>query len=96
MPRGSGMSQTRRRRLTAPIQAPTRTIADMFKARLGYQNTADNRRCVRCFEMLPDAAFDVPFTPAQPLTNICRGCVSRPQLSELAEAINRRICDRTP
>lgn len=32
---------------------PTISVADVFKARLGYQNTAENRRCVRCYEMLP-------------------------------------------
>jgi len=94
MPRGSGMSQTRRRRLTAPIQAPTKTVADMYKARLGHQNTAENRRCVRCFEMLPDAAFDVRFTPADTTVNRCRGCVTSPQASDLAAAFSARFENR--
>lgn len=79
MARGSGMSQTKRRRRKTPSQAPTKTVADVFMARLGYQNTAENRRCVRCYEMLPDSDFDTPFTPADPLINRCRGCESRPQ-----------------
>jgi hypothetical protein len=66
-------------------------MADVFKARLGYQNTAESRRCVRCFEMLPDCEFDPPFTPADPLINTCRGCVSHPQASELADAFRARM-----
>jgi hypothetical protein len=69
-------------------------MADAFKARLGYQNTAQNRRCVRCFEMLPDALFDVPFTPAEPLINLCRGCKASQQVSPFAEAVNARIDSR--
>lgn len=70
----AAMRPTRRRsRKTAP-SAPKISMADVFKARLGYQNTAENRRCVRCFEMRPDSDFDVPFTPANPLINVCREC----------------------
>ncbi len=77
----AAMRPTRRRTRKREPDQPTKTVADMFKARLGYQNTAENRRCVRCFQMLPDASFDVPFTPAEPLINICRGCTSRPEAS---------------
>jgi hypothetical protein len=78
MSRGSGMTPTRRRRRSIEAAPPTKTVADMFKARLGYQNSAQHRRCVRCLEMLPDSDFDVPFTPADTTVNICRGCKSRP------------------
>jgi hypothetical protein len=50
------------------------TMADYFKAMLGYPNTSVNRSCVGCAEMLPDCAFDVPFTPGRPDLNICREC----------------------
>jgi hypothetical protein len=80
----------RRNRRQEP-ELPTKTAADYFKARLGYQNTSANRRCLRCFEMLPDDVFDVPFTPADPLINICRGCVARPQSFERLDAFSARM-----
>jgi hypothetical protein len=86
------MPPTRRHKRASTDKTPTTSMADVFKARQGYRKTAENRRCVHCFEMLPDAAFDVLFTPAEPLINICRGCKSRPQASSLAEAFGRPHC----
>lgn len=87
----AAMRPTRRRRRKTAPGAPPLSMADVFKARLGYQNSAEQRRCVRCYEMLPDSDFGTPFTPADPLINICRGCVARPQASPLAEAFSSRF-----
>ena len=85
------MPPTRRHERANTDKAPKGTTADYFEARFGFQNTPENRRCVRCFEMLPDSNFDVPFTPADPLINICRGCKTRPHASSLAEAFSSRF-----
>jgi hypothetical protein len=41
--------------------------------------------------MLPDSDFEAPFTPADPLINVCRGCKASPQASSLAEAFSFRL-----
>lgn len=91
----AAMRPTRRRSRKTAQSAPKITMADVFKARLGYQNTAEKRRCVRCFEMLPDSDFDTSFTPADPLINRCRGCESRPQeSSSVVDSFNFRFENR--
>lgn len=82
----AAMRPTRRRAHKTAPKVEGVTIADFFKARFGYGNTPEKRRCVRCAEMLPDCEFDVPFAPADTTVNICGGCKLRPQASSLAEA----------
>jgi hypothetical protein len=85
------MTTTRRRKRSTEDKAPTKFLADHFKARFGYGNTAESRRCLGCLEMLPDSDFEAPFTPADPLINVCRGCKASPQASSLAEAFSFRL-----
>lgn len=79
------MTVRRSRRKHAP-EVPTKTAADFFKARLGWQNTSSTRRCVKCLEMLPGSDFDTSYVPADTTVNICRVCKARPQASSPADA----------
>jgi hypothetical protein len=88
------MTPTRRYKRETAHKAPKGTMADYFKARFGHQNTAEARRCVICFDMLPDSDFDTPFTPSDTTVNICRGCEASRPASSFVEAVNARIDSR--
>jgi hypothetical protein len=80
MPRGSGMSQTKRRRLKALNQEPVFSVSDMFKEKLGWKPsttpfwTTARRECGSCHAIKPGSEFNVPETPGRPDLNTCREC----------------------
>ncbi|MFZ3345271.1 hypothetical protein, partial [Mycobacterium sp.] len=62
-------------------EQPTMSMADMFKARLGWKpsqgqpfHTSANRECGDCRAIKPGSEFDTPVTPGRPDLNICREC----------------------
>jgi hypothetical protein len=64
-----------------PKEPPTMSMADYFKARLGWKepsqqtfHTSANRQCGGCKAVKPGSEFDVPITPGRPYLNICREC----------------------
>ena len=77
---------TRRRNRKITIEVPsTPTVADQFKAALGWRpsttpfHTSANRECGSCHAIKPGGEFDVPVTPGRPDLNLCRECsASRP------------------
>lgn len=66
----AAMSQTRRYRRTSPTKAPKPTMAEIFKARLGWKPsttpfyTTANRECGSCHAIKRGSEFDVPVTRA--------------------------------
>jgi hypothetical protein len=69
------------RRKSKPEEVPTMSVADMFKAKLGWKrstepfHTTAKRECGACGQILPGSEFDVPITPGRPDLNLCRECV---------------------
>lgn len=70
----------RRNRKQEP-EPPAVSMADMFKARLGWKpsqpqpfHTAARRECGGCNAVKPGSEFDVRVTPGRPDLNICREC----------------------
>ena len=76
----AGMSPTRRRKRKPVDTGPKITMADHFKALLGWRpslapfHTSANRECGGCHEIKPGSEFDVPITPGRPHLNTCRDC----------------------
>jgi hypothetical protein len=82
MPRGSGKTPTRRRKPKPSAEAaPSPTVADYFRAALGWKpaasqpfHTTANRECGSCRTIKPGSEFEVPVTPGRPDLDLCRGC----------------------
>lgn len=63
-----------------PPPAPSQSIADAYRERLGLKpsttpfHTTANRECGTCRVIKPGSEFDVPITPGRPDLNSCRTC----------------------
>lgn len=71
---------TRRKSQHTAALAPGPSMADIFKAKLGWKpstepfHTSANRQCGSCRDILPGNEFDLPVTPGRPGLNVCREC----------------------
>jgi hypothetical protein len=89
---------TRRKRREGPQVAHTPSMADIFKARLGWKepsnpqpfHTTARRECGSCKEIKPGSEFDVPVTPGCPWLNVCRKCSAIARIDNHAPAATRR------
>jgi hypothetical protein len=83
MNRGKAVHRNSRKPAAAVQRPRATTIADHFKAVLGWKpstepfHTTANRECGSCHQIKPGSEFDVPVTPGCPWLNLCTSCNSQ-------------------